>query len=168
MKIFAYGSNMHVNRLRKRVPSATKVSNAFIEGFKLMCNKVSNTGSSKGNIVKSNNQGDIVWGVVFEIDESEKSNLDRAEGLGQGYNETTLTFTDKDNNSIEAQVYLADDNSIDNQLKPFDWYKLFILDGAKQNQLPEDYIEKIESFDFEVDKDENRRNQMLKILQEDV
>jgi hypothetical protein len=29
---------------------------------------------------------DVVWGVVFNIAASEKSKLDKAEGLGGGYN----------------------------------------------------------------------------------
>lgn len=168
MRIFAYGSNMHLNRLKKRVPSAIKISNAFIEGYNLVCNKISIDGSSKGNIVKSENPNDVVWGVIFEIEDTEKSILDEAEGLGRGYNETTLTFTDNDNNAVKAQIYLADEDAIDNQLKPFDWYKSIILEGAKQNQLPQDYIEKIESLDFEVDKDEERQSKRMKILEESL
>ncbi len=166
MKIFAYGSNMHLNRLRKRVSSATKISNAFIKGYNLVCNKISSDGSSKGNIVISDNPNDVVWGVIFEIEDTDKSILNEAEGLGRGYNETTLTFTNENDESLEAQVYVADDNSINNHLKPYDWYKLFILEGARQNQLPQAYIEKIESLDFEFDEDTTRRNRMLKILEE--
>ncbi len=167
MKIFAYGSNMHLNRLGKRVPSASKISNAFIEGYALACNKISIDKSSKANIVKSDNLEDIVWGIIFEIEDTEKSILDKAEGLGKGYKETTLFFTDINNITHEAQVYIADNEFINNKLKPYDWYKQFILEGAKQNQLPETYIEKIKSLEFEIDKDKARRNQQLKILNEE-
>ena len=85
MLIFAYGSNMNINRLTQRVPSATKVSNVFLTGYKLMCNKVSrNDGSAKANIEKSDIATDIVWGILFEIDNNEKPMLDKAEGLGKG------------------------------------------------------------------------------------
>lgn len=167
MKIFAYGSNMHLNRLRKRVPSATKISNAYIQGYNLICNKISIDESSKANIFKSNNSKDIVWGVIFEIEDIEKSILDEAEGLGRGYNETTLLFTDINNITHKAQVYIADNEFINNELKPYDWYKKFILEGAKQNKLPETYIEKIESLEFNIDKNKIRRNQKLKILHEE-
>ncbi len=33
MKIFAYGSNMNINRLKERVPSAIKICNASVEGY---------------------------------------------------------------------------------------------------------------------------------------
>ena len=35
---------------------------------------------------------DLIYGVVYEIDESESA-LDRAEGLGYGYDEKTVTVS---------------------------------------------------------------------------
>ncbi len=80
MKIFAYGSNMNLNRLKNRVPSAVKISNGFIEGFSLECSKASKDSSGKATVIKTDNKDDLVWGVLFEIDEKEKPQLDRAEG----------------------------------------------------------------------------------------
>lgn len=90
MKIFAYGSNMNLNRLKARVPSASKVCNASISGYFFSFNKKSSDGSGKGNITHTNNAADTVWGVVFEIDETEKGMLDEAEGLGNGYDESII------------------------------------------------------------------------------
>ncbi len=45
---------------------------------------------------------------------------------------------------------------------------MFILEGAKQNQLPQNYVEKIESFEFKIDKNKERRKRRLKILNEEV
>ena len=164
MLIFAYGSNMNLNRLQKRVPSATKVANVYTTGYILKCNKVSSDNSSKANIVQSYNPEDKVWGVLFEIDENQKAELDRVEGLGNGYNETTLTFFDADNNTHQAQVYIADENFINDNLRPYDWYSQFILTGAEQNQLPQEYINKIQSLEFLVDPDAERRLKSLTII----
>jgi gamma-glutamylcyclotransferase (GGCT)/AIG2-like uncharacterized protein YtfP len=165
MLIFAYGSNMNINRLTQRVPSATKVSNVFLTGYKLMCNKVSrNDGSAKANIEKSDIATDIVWGILFEIDSNEKPLLDKAEGLGKGYNEDCLTFTDENNLNYIAQVYIADSNSINNRLVAYDWYKEFIITGAIQNQLPADYISQLQSIPFIPDPDEKRRSDHYSIL----
>jgi gamma-glutamylcyclotransferase len=163
MKIFAYGSNMNIERLKQRVPSATKLTNASIKNYSLTCNKISVDGSSKANIISTDNSDDVVWGVVFEIDDNEKSKLDRAEGLGNGYNQTTINVTDLNNNIHETQVYIADNNSINNELLPYDWYKQFISSGAEQNQLPDDYIEKINSTNFVIDTNEERRQTNLEI-----
>lgn len=95
---------------------------------------------------------------------AKKTALDRAEGLGNGYNETTLVFTDANNSNYQAQIYLADNNSIDNELRPNDWYKRFILTGATQNKLPQDYIDSIEAIVSIADPDKEREQRNLRIL----
>lgn len=166
MKIFAYGSNMNLDRLKERVPSASKLLNAYIKNHTIKCNKVSSKdGSSKANMIKTDNDVDIVWGVIFEIDDSEKPNLDKAEGLGEGYNESTLSFLDSENNPHEAQVYIADESAINDDLLPYDWYKEYIVSGAKENNLPQEYIEKLEAINFIKDTDTERRNKNLGVSQ---
>lgn len=164
MLIFSYGSNMNLKRLILRVPSAVKASNAFLPGYKLVCNKVSKDGSTKANIIKTNISGELVWGVLFNIDNKEKPLLDKAEGLGLGYNEDTLTFLDQLSNSYSAQVYIADSKATDNNLLPYDWYKEFIVTGAIQNQLPADYISQLQSIPCTSDPDEKRRIKNYSIL----
>ena len=165
MLIFAYGSNMNLNRLSQRVPSAKKVSNAFLPGYKLVCNKVSKKdGSAKANIIKTDNLADLVWGVLFTIDSNEKSQLDKAEGLGMGYHEDNLTFFYDAGNAYTAQVYIADSKSIDNTLLPYDWYKEFIVTGAIQNKLPEGYISQLQAIACICDPDEERRTKNYSIL----
>lgn len=164
MLIFAYGSNIKLNRLTKRVPSARKVSNAFLPGYKLICNKVSKDGSAKANIIKTDNLAELVWGVLFSINSNEKTLLDKAEGLGKGYNEDTFTFFDETNTSYTAQIYIADSSSIDNTLLPYDWYKEFIVSGAIQNKLPAEYILQLQSIICIRDHDEERRTKNYSIL----
>lgn len=164
MLIFAYGSNMNLNRLAKRVPSAVKVTNAFLTDHKVVCNKISNDGSAKANIIKTDVPDEIVWGVLFSIDNNEKALLDKAEGLGKGYTEGTFTFFDETNNSYAAQIYFADSSSIDNTLLPYDWYKEFIVTGAIQNKLPAEYISQLQSITCIRDHDEERRTKNYSIL----
>lgn len=165
MLIFAYGSNMNLNRLTQRVPSAVKVCNVFLPGYKLVCNKVSKKdGSAKANIIKTDNLTQLIWGVLFTIDKKEKRLLDIAEGLGKGYNEDTLTFIDETNNSYVAQVYIADSKAIDNSLLPYDWYKEFIVSGAILNNLPAEYISKLQSITCIRDHDAERRTTNYSIL----
>ena len=165
MKIFAYGSNMNIKRLQERTPSARKVTNAFINGYRFSCNKVSNTGSSKGNIVFTNNSSDVVWGVVFEIDDKEKPALDDAEGLGKGYNQTLLTMTGEDSSQHSVQVYVADPRHQNNNLLPFDWYREFIISGAEQNGLPTGYVDSLKRMNAVKDPNEKRREKNYAILE---
>jgi gamma-glutamylcyclotransferase len=164
MLIFSYGSNMKLNRLTDRVPSAIKISNAFLTGYKLVCNKESKDGSGKANIIKTEILGELVWGVLFNIDNKEKPLLDKAEGLGFGYIEDALTFFDQLSNSYSAQAYIADSKAINNDLLPYDWYKEFIVTGAIQNHLPAEYISQLQSIICIDDPDEERKLKNYSIL----
>jgi len=162
MKVFAYGSNINLNRIRARVPSARKINNAVLSGYQLQFNKKSNDGSSKATISSSADKEDRVWGVLYEIDQAEKSNLDVAEGLGKGYNELMLTL-DVDGYKVQASAYVADQNFIDDELVPYDWYIDYILLGAKQNAFPEYYIEKLQKINSKKDLniDRNKKNKFI-------
>jgi len=165
MKIFAYGSNMSLKRLKARVPSATKITNGYVEGYELKCVKRSIDGSGKATIIKTNNIKDKVWGVVFEIDESEKPKLDRFEGLNNGYYESIIVIKTYDN-AYSAQIYIADDKAINYELNPYEWYKAFILSGAKENDLPENYVKKLETINSVNDLNILRRKENENILKE--
>jgi len=164
MKIFSYGSNMNLARLKERVPTAVYVTIASINNYTLKLKKISKDGSSKATILPTENEDDIVWGVIFEIDDSEKEQLDKAEGLGSGYNQDTKNFTDEDGNGHFAQVYIADNAALSDELLPYDWYMEFIITGARQNQLPKEYIDRILSIENIVDRDEKRRQKNLSLI----
>ena len=85
MKYFAYGSNMCSLLLKDRVPSAEKYAIAAFKGHVLKFHKISKDGSGKCDAFETKSPEDIVYGVLFEISENEKQDLDSKEGLGDGY-----------------------------------------------------------------------------------
>jgi len=89
MHYFSYGSNMSIRRMVKRVPSAKVVTVARLSGHILKYHKASKDGSGKCDVLETEQIEDTVYGVVFDIAEGEKTNLDRAEGLGYGYEAKT-------------------------------------------------------------------------------
>lgn len=139
---FAYGSNMCVARLRNRVPSAIVKITGHISGYVLAFHKQSVDGSGKGNIEFTGHKDDFVHGVVVEFDASEKHLLDKAEGLGHGYEAMTVRVSTHAG-KVEAMTYYATHK--DNTLKPYHWYKAFVVQGAKENHLPPEYIAKLEA-----------------------
>jgi len=138
---FSYGSNMSIKRLRDRVPSASFVTVATLHKHDLRFHKKSKDGSGKCDAHETNNIEHFVIGVVFEIAGSEKQELDRKEGLGYGYEEKTIALSAQSGAPITAMTYYATD--IDPSLKPYHWYKHHVVTGAKENGLPEEYVENI-------------------------
>jgi len=85
----------------------------------------------------------VVWGVIFNIAAREKPALDHAEGLGAGYVEKTATVVDEAGSEFCVSLYVADPEYIDGTLRPYSWYKRFIVDGARQHGLPAAYVDTI-------------------------
>lgn len=139
---FAYGSNMLSNRLRapSRTPSAVFLDTGFVEGRKLTFGKLSSDGSGKCDMEFTGNPSDKVYGVLYEIIQSEKTALDKAEGLGKGYEEQAIHVITPSGPS-RAIAYVA--TSKKSNLKPFHWYKAFLVAGAVEHLLPEEYIQSI-------------------------
>ncbi|UMZ74359.1 gamma-glutamylcyclotransferase family protein [Natranaerofaba carboxydovora] len=134
---FAFGSNMKTSRLQARTPSANPVGIAKLKDYKLEISKYSRSdGSGKGNIIES--KSDEVWGVLFKLNESELSNLDRAEA---GYDRVLKTVIDSEGKEHEALLYQSDKYTDE---PAFEWYKKYIVDGAKEHNLPEGYIKYLE------------------------
>ncbi len=159
MKYFAYGSNMCTGRLRKRVPSCGKVSVARLSKHVLLFHKESEDGSVKADAYFTGDTADEVWGVVFDINNDEKSELDKAEGLNQGYLEKEVEAVDEQNVPHNVWLYYAEESYIDETMSPYSWYKRFVVEGARQHRLPETYVSALERIESHEDSDESRDKQ---------
>jgi gamma-glutamylcyclotransferase (GGCT)/AIG2-like uncharacterized protein YtfP len=143
MRYFAYGSNMFTKRLRGRVPSAQFLAAGALKGYALRFHKRSNDGSAKCNALWTHSPKDEVLGVIFDYCDSEKPGLDRAEGLGEGYDETEVNVL-TDRGEIRAHIYVAAQTHIDETLAPYEWYKELVLAGTREHGLPPEYVAGIE------------------------
>jgi gamma-glutamylcyclotransferase (GGCT)/AIG2-like uncharacterized protein YtfP len=160
MHYFAYGSNMLLARLAERVPSAQALGVARLAGHRLAWHKVSSDGSGKCDVVPSQS-GDEVWGVLYLIDPGHKADLDHIEGVGYGYVAATLTV-ELDGSPVVAQAYRATD--IDGALKPYGWYKALVVAGARENDLPEEYVRALDAVAAVRDTDDERRRAHAALL----
>lgn len=161
MKYFSYGSNMSISRITDRVPSANVIDTGRVLKHVLKFHKVSKDGSSKCDIYETGDDSSEVFGVLFEIDEKEKQNLDRKEGLGYGYDQKDVEVIISETEKINAMTYYATKTQAD--LKPYTWYKEHVVRGAKENKLPDNYIEKLENIEAIVDPDPQRSEKEMKI-----
>ncbi|MEP1096956.1 MAG: gamma-glutamylcyclotransferase family protein [Cyclobacteriaceae bacterium] len=154
---FSYGSNLLFERIQKRTPSVEVIKQFKIDQFELVFNKRSKDGSTKANIVQSD-IASSVYGTIKRIEKAEKKNLDRAEGLGYGYDleyfETTLH-----DEIISVGYYIAREEKYLMEGKPYDWYLDYVRFGALQNQFPKEYISMLNSVEGDVDKNGLRRKE---------
>ncbi|EJL6332768.1 gamma-glutamylcyclotransferase [Vibrio cholerae] len=154
MKYFAYGSNMSLTRLKKRVPSAERVGMFSLKKHDLAFHKSSKDGSGKCDAYFTGNLEDNIFGALFEIDENEKKSLDRAEGLGHGYDEKRVQVEDGRGSTFEAVTYVA--TNIDKSLVPYSWYLNHVVVGAQETGVPVSYLEKIKSVTASEDSNKER------------
>ncbi len=161
MLYFSYGSNMSIKRLRERAPSAQLKAIATLYEHDLRFHKKSQDGSGKCDAYATNNPDDFIVGVVFDIAEAEKLELDRMEVLGYGYGQKEVTLMTRSGEIIYASTYYA--MSIDPTLKPYHWYKHHVLTGACENGLPEEYINRISHVPSAADPDAERHDREMAI-----
>ena len=157
MKYFAYGSNMSLNRLQNRVPSAKRLGTFELSGYRLRFNKLGQDDSGKCNAHYTGNTEHRVIGAVFEMHENDRVHLDVAEGLGEVYEAKSVSVSNTSGQTVDTLVYLAL-NASDNDISPFSWYKKHVMVGAQESNLPANYINEIEAVNCVEDSNQSRRD----------
>ncbi len=160
LKYLAYGSNLHPLRLQQRVASARPLGVVELPGWQLRFHKRGRDGSAKCNVIETQGPADRVHGVVYDIAARDKPALDRAEGLGRGYQLQRLDLQPYG----ETFFYVAAAGHIDDALRPFGWYKAYVVEGARFHGLPEAYIGAIEQASAIVDPDPLRQRDNIRLL----
>ncbi len=156
-KYFAYGSNMFARRLCKRVPSAKVIGIYTLPAHDLRFHKRSDKdGSGKCDAYYTGDKNHAVIGRLFTIDAGEVDALDKAEGLGYGYEKKVVRVLNETGETETAFTYCAAPTAINTTIHPFTWYKQHVLTGAKEAGLPPDYIKKIEAITATPDPNRDR------------
>ncbi len=78
--------------------------------------------------------------------------LDEIEGLGSGYDGIELDMPEYGT----CFSYIAQHAYLDDTLQPYDWYKAFVLAGARFHRFPRAYLEHIETTLAILDPDPKR------------
>ncbi len=162
MLYFAYGSNMSIKRLTERVPSAIAECTGILYGHKLAFHKKGRKdGSGKCDAYQTKDPADYVLGVIYRINSGHKDRLDEIEGLGNGYEIMDVRIKTYSNNYMSAFTYYA--TNIIPDLRPFEWYKHHVVCGARESNLPKEYIDLILSTESVEDPDTERSHDELSI-----
>ncbi len=158
---FAYGSNLATHRLLRRIPEAQLHHVATLNRHRLVWHKNDSGQSGKCDIQETGNHADQVYGVVYQISQTDKEALDYYEGHGFGYLSKHIDIMTLSGDSLQALTYYAIDIDIIQQ--PYHWYKEHVLRGAREHNFPADYIAMIEAQESIDDHDEERVQHELEI-----
>ncbi len=140
--IFAYGSNMLQAQMLSRCPSAVKIQNHRIEGYKFTLPRYDEEyGGGVAGIIKNENA--YVEGVIYSLSKDDLHVLDGFECVEQGaYTRETITQIMIDENKVEVDAHIATIMNGFPFIPPPD-YAERILKGALENNLPQSYIDNI-------------------------
>lgn len=158
LKYFAYGSNLLHSRLRARVSTLRVITVATLNAHRLMFHKIGTDDSGKCDAFYTGDPKDQIHGVVYGLDPSGKDKLDQIEGVGSGYEIKQVQVT-QEGTCLSVFTYVVQDAYIDPEMKPYHWYKHFVVAGARQNDFPEAYIAALEKIDAIPDRDHERRQE---------
>ncbi len=148
-------------RLRERTQSAVPVRTGHITRRRLTFNKVSIDGSGKCDIEQTDKDTDLVYGVIYRISVKDKQALEKAEGVGKGYDEHPIEVETSEGTEW-AITYIA--TRKEHLLKPYHWYKALVVCGALEHSLPAYYVEWIRTIRSKEDSDVERRAKNEAIL----
>lgn len=136
MRYAAYGSNLHPVRLAERLSSTRLLGTGHRPDWSLRFHKLSRDASGKCSIVPGD---EGVHFAIFDISDDDKRELDRIEGVGSGYAATSLLIP----SFGDCATYVAEATHVDEALRPYDWYREFVLAGATCHDFPDDYVASI-------------------------
>lgn len=127
----------------------SKEEAAILKGYSRVFNKICKTVSGGGYANIVNSPGSEVEGVAYEVTENGLLNLDVNEGCDlekpqtSSYLRKPLSIILSSGEVVEAQVYIATESVILENLKPKKEYMYNLLVGALQHNLSDETIRKL-------------------------
>ena len=142
---FAYGSNMNPERMKKRKAFFTSRIFAKLDKYRLEFNKTYSEYPGRGaaNIIPDDDR--VVEGVLYETTDEGIKRLDRFEGYPVGYRREEVSVELSGGESVNAVVYIANDDQVADGLKPSKEYMGHLLAG--KDLLSKEYVSFLESFE---------------------
>lgn len=152
IRYFTYGPNLLRERLLAHCPDVVCVGRAALPDSRLTFDKASLDGSSKCAFESA--AGEAMWGVLWDLPEEQLPALNLAEGTDDGYKRCMVEVTPEGGGTIEVLAYRALKRWVG--VPPYDWYLALVIAGARQQGLPQDYIERLRATPYSADDDEFR------------
>lgn len=145
IKYFAYGSNMNLAQMCERCPHSEKIGIGYMNDAEV-CFPSFYAPWDSGMAGYRSSPGNKMWGVIFDLDPRDLEVMRDYEDFVFGrdpelnnYNEVTVVVISNEE-EIECMTY---ESIVTGNYRPSLKYLQGIIQGATENNLPEEYIEKL-------------------------
>ncbi|MDE1828013.1 MAG: gamma-glutamylcyclotransferase [Candidatus Micrarchaeota archaeon] len=149
MLYFAYGSNMNLSQLRRRLnrDSIDPLVRAYLPDTRLIFPRISHSDWRGGVAGFEEAKGEKLWGAVFELHEREFLLLDEYEGYygknkENDYDRIQAVAVKDNGEKVKVTTYIANKMG---EFDPSDYYLAAIVKGAELCGLPDEYIKWLKS-----------------------
>jgi len=122
MIYLAYGSNMHIEQMKRRCPTGKVLGTSMLKGYRLVFNSVA-------TIVPDPDRSVLV--VLWDIKPADEKNLDRYEGCPRLYRKETVPV-ELNGETVDAMVYIMNSKGV---RPPGRFYYDVIREGYEANGL---------------------------------
>jgi gamma-glutamylcyclotransferase (GGCT)/AIG2-like uncharacterized protein YtfP len=141
---FAYGTNMAADVMASHCPTHRVIGVAELRGHGLAFRRRSiRTGTGVADVMPT--PGRSVWGVLYELEDSELPALDAKEGAGWAYDRVAVTvWPDGGGEPVEAVAYRVAQPE-PTPITPSDDYVSTLLTAAADRGLPPSYVDELEA-----------------------
>ena len=140
---FAYGSNLSSRYLRDYCPGAQPVMRGLLANFRIEFRRYS-TDLEGGISTIMEAPGELVHGMLFTIPKAEIEALDILENVPEGlYSRDGFMVLAEDGQWQRAELYRV--ARPEGPFAPSARYLDFMLEGAREHGLPDDYVAGLES-----------------------
>jgi len=163
MLYFAYGSNLPIEKIQHKAPSATLLYKGILTHHQLRFHRLGRDNSAKCDAFCTNDAKHYILGVIYQIAPHEKASLDELEGVGRCCKDN-MVIIHTDLGEVKAFTYQAGPYSIQPNIVPYTWYKKLVLLGVHQHRFPLNYEHMIECVDAIEDPDEARAKENQAII----
>lgn len=146
MLYFAYGSNVDGQRVTAadRCPNARYIFNALLPGHRLVFSHRTDSGSGAADL--THDPTSSVWGVVYDITDSDRKQLDSRDVVSHRASRPKEVLVhphgDKDQRVMVVTYGLFD--SAAQQLSPARDYMERIIQAARHRGFPAEYISQLQ------------------------
>ncbi|TVP58096.1 MAG: gamma-glutamylcyclotransferase [Gemmatimonadales bacterium] len=144
--VFAYGSNLDEERMRRRVPSSVPIGRSRLAGHDFRFHvRGTIDGTGKADAFSTGDPEHEVLGVVYRVVPAELPTLDEIEG---GYRRLRHSLTLDEAHApgpptLDAWAYHSRPETVQADLLPLDWYLGHVLRGARAHGFPVGYVDRI-------------------------